>query len=501
MILTGKKLALNIKYKLFLVITIACTVVVIGMFILMQWSFDRGFLKYVNKTEISMFETVHGAVIEEFIEQGNWDFVQDNPEQWLQLIRDALPDRRSLSRRMKNRQGAGNRRNHPAQRFSEDVNDRRGPPNKIRQVPMNKRELVHRFTLFDAQKKLLLGPPIAFNEQTTKAFEFNEKIVGYLGLTQRKQLSNPNQLQFSRQQADTFAWIALGSLLIAAALAFPLANHFVKPIRSLKHSTQRLASGEFNTRNPHQSNDELGELSRDFNLLAKTLEDNEVTRKRWIADISHELRTPLAILRGEIEAIMDKVREPDPKSMASLHQEVLQLTRLVDDLYELSVSDLGALKYRMTDVDITDELASTLSSYQSKFDEKNIKVTTSFPSNVKHIIRGDNERLHQLFTNLLENSLRYTDDNGTLEIAVLQKDNHINITFNDSAPAVATADLPRLFERLYRVDPSRNRSMGGAGLGLAIAKNIIDAHQGEVQAMHSPLGGLMIAIKLPLLKV
>jgi len=501
MILVGNKLALNIKYKLFLVITVACTVVVIGMFILMQWSFDRGFLKYVNKTELSMFETVHTVVSEEFIEQGNWDFVMDAPEKWLRLIEDAIPDRRSVSHRKNRRQGAGNRWQQPTDGFSEQNYNRRGSPGKFRKVAMNKRELVHRFTLFDAQKKPLLGPPIAFNEQTTKELEFNEKIVGYLGLTQRRQLSNPNQLQFSRQQADTFAWIALGSLLIAAALAFPLANHFVKPIRSLKHSTQRLASGEFNTRNPHQSNDELGELSRDFNLLAKTLEDNEVTRKRWIADISHELRTPLAILRGEIEAIMDKVREPDPKSIASLHQEVLQLTRLVDDLYELSVSDLGALKYRMTDADITNELASTLSSYQSKFDEKNIKVTTNYPANIKHIIRGDSERLHQLFTNLLENSLRYTDDNGTLEIAVLQKDHHLNITFNDSAPAVATADLPRLFERLYRVDPSRNRSMGGAGLGLAIAKNIIDAHQGEVQAMHSPLGGLMIAIKFPLLKV
>jgi len=359
---------------------------------------------------------------------------------------------------------------------------------------------VRRFTLFDENKNLLFGPPIDFNEQTIKALEFNKTIVGYLGLTQRKKLSNQNQLQFSRQQADTFAWIALGSLLIAGGLAFPLANHFVKPIKMLKQSTKSLTSGEYKTRNPHKANDELGELSRDFNILAKTLEDNEVARKRWIADISHELRTPLAILRGEIEAIIDKVREPDPKSMESLHQEVLQLTRLVDDLYELSVSDLGALNYRMTDVDITKEIATTLSSFELNFDEKNIKVTTKYPSGKKYLIRGDSERLHQLFTNLLENSLRYTDDDGTLEIAILQEDNYLTLSFSDSAPAVATSDLPKLFDRLYRADPSRNRSLGGAGLGLAIANNIVDAHQGEMDAMHSDLGGLMITIKLPLLK-
>ncbi|MCP4414739.1 MAG: HAMP domain-containing protein [Gammaproteobacteria bacterium] len=494
-------MALNIKYKLFLVITIACTVVVIGMFIVMQWSFDRGFLKYVNKTELSMFDTFHSAVTEEFLEYGDWDFVLDDPRQWHELIREALPEGRPLSLRMKRRKGPGNRRRRPPPEHLFNEGDERGPPpDEFRELPLNLRGLVRRFTLFDENKKPMLGPPVDFNQQTTKALVFNETIVGYLGLIPRKELSNQNQLQFSRQQADTFAWIAIGSLLIAGALAFPLANHFVKPIKMLKQSTQSLTSGEYKTRNPHKSNDELGKLSRDFNVLAKTLEDNEVARKRWIADISHELRTPLAILRGEIEAIIDKVREPDPKSMESLHQEVLQLTRLVNDLYELSVSDLGALNYRMTNVDITKEIANTLSSFESNFDTKNIKVTTLYPSDKKCLIRGDCDRLHQLFTNLLENSLRYTNDNGTLEIAILEQGNHLTLTFSDSAPAVATSDLPKLFDRLYRADPSRNRSLGGAGLGLAIANNIVDAHQGEMDAMHSDLGGLMIAIKLPLLK-
>ncbi|MCP4271196.1 MAG: HAMP domain-containing protein [Gammaproteobacteria bacterium] len=494
-------MALSIKYKLFLVITIACTVVVIGMFILMQWSFDRGFLRYVNKTELSMFDTVHSAVNEAFLEYGDWDFILDDPVQWHRLIRDALPERRSFPPRMNKRRGSGNRRRPPPEYLLNEGDERGPPPDEFGELPLDLRGMVRRFTLFDENKNPLLGPPIDFNEQTTKALEFNETTVGYLGLTPRKELSNQNQLQFSKQQADTFAWIALGSLLLAGILAFPLANHFVKPIKMLKQSTQSLTSGEYKTRNPHKANDELGELSRDFNILAKTLEDNEVARKRWIADISHELRTPLAILRGEIEAIIDKVREPDPKSMESLHQEVLQLTRLVDDLYELSVSDLGALKYRMTDVDITKEIATTLSSFESNFDAKNIKVTTLYPSDKKCLIRGDSERLHQLFTNLLENSLRYTDDNGTLEIAILEQDNHLTLTFSDSAPAVATSDLAKLFDRLYRADPSRNRSFGGAGLGLAIANNIVDAHQGKMDAMHSDLGGLMIAIKLPLLKV
>jgi len=228
------------------------------------------------------------------------------------------------------------------------------------------------------------------------------------------------------------------------------------------------------------------------------LEDNENARQRWIADISHELRTPLAILRGEIEAIIDGVRESNVKSMTSLHQEVIQLTRLVNDLYELSLSDLGALNYKKTELDIVDLVTSSIASFEDSFAQKNIEMQQHLTSQAIMIV-GDKERLLQLLTNLLKNTLKYTDPNGILKIDISQNAEQAILNIQDSPPGVSDRDMPKLFDRLFRVESSRNRALGGAGLGMAIVKNIVEAHQGEIEAQNSPLGGLWITIKLPII--
>jgi two-component system sensor histidine kinase BaeS len=484
----------------------------------MQWSFDRGFLNYVNKTETSLFETVFDAVNQTYKKQGSWQFIQNNPRLWHQLVRQALPDTEYSSRpfpppsQNSPQQKANDwhkRPQPPRDRDRDRGRDRQGPakqhfdnerPNKRPELsgqrPPQQAEFFLRFSLFDANKVHLHGAPENFSDIKTKPINYDGKIVGYLGLVVRKELSNANELQFSEQLNNTFGLIALGTLLIVAGLAFPLANHFVRPIKKLKESTQVLASGHYKFRIKHQANDELGELSRDFNLLAKTLEDNENARHRWIADISHELRTPLAILRGEIEAIIDGVRQANTQSMTSLHQEVIQLTRLVNDLYELSLSDIGALNYRIKDIDINELLATSIASFEDSFNKKQIKVKQNI-SKDKLIFKGDKARLQQLFSNLLKNSLKYTDANGSINIELIAEANNLILNFQDSSPGVSAQDIPKLFDRLFRVESSRNRKLGGAGLGLAIVKNIVEAHQGSIAAKLSPLGGLWIMINLP----
>jgi len=269
------------------------------------------------------------------------------------------------------------------------------------------------------------------------------------------------------------------------------------PVKNIARATHRLAAGEYATRVAVASRDEIGALSADFNRLAQTLERNEALRRAFVADISHELRTPLAVLRGELEAIEDGVRPLSAASLKSLQAEVDTLNKLVGHLYDLSLSDIGALTYRKVDVDLTDVLQNILSAYRARFAERGVSLHAELPDQPL-IVLADEARLRQLFHNVMENSLRYTDSGGTVKVACTRRQHTAQIDFQDSEPAVPEEALPRLFDRFYRVESSRNRASGGAGLGLAISRNIVEAHQGTIVAKASPLGGVWLAITLPL---
>lgn len=182
------------------------------------------------------------------------------------------------------------------------------------------------------------------------------------------------------------------------------------PVKRLVEGTHRLAAGDFSTRVAVSSRDELGHLAQDFNQLASSLEKNEQMRRDFMADVSHELRTPLAVLRGELEALQDGLRQPTPESLSSLQAEVAILTKLVNDLHQLSQSDRGALAYRKTQLDVVRLLQVAIASFHGRFQNKKMTITAHLPEHA--VIFGDPDRLNQLFHNLLENSLRYTNEGG-----------------------------------------------------------------------------------------
>jgi two-component system sensor histidine kinase BaeS len=247
---------------------------------------------------------------------------------------------------------------------------------------------------------------------------------------------------------------------------------------------------------PVGTRDELGRLAADFNRLAETLERNETLRRRFMADVSHELRTPLAVLSGELEALEDGVRALTPESLASLRVEVNALGKLVDDLNQLALSDVGALAYRKETLDVVPLLEQALDSYRERLAERRLAVETAFDGAAS--VFGDADRLVQMFRNLLENSARYTDPGGRVRVAARREGERVAIDFDDSAPGVPQDALPHLFERFYRVEASRSRANGGAGLGLAICRSIALAHGGDISADRSALGGLRVRVALPL---
>ncbi|WP_353192908.1 ATP-binding protein [Pandoraea pnomenusa] len=307
-----------------------------------------------------------------------------------------------------------------------------------------------------------------------------------------------------RATLDSQGWLGGHDLMyltvlgvsLLGAVALRLAQRLLAPVTPLLEATHRMATGDYGVRVPTVGTDELARLAVDLNRLADTLGRNDRLRRDLLADISHELRTPLSILRGEIEAMEDGVRPLTQDALASLRVEVSQLSKLIDDLYELSLSDVGALTYRFAPVDMTERVATSVAAFRDWFDAKAIALSLHLPDDTL-VVDGDLHRLTQLLGNLFENSLRYTDGGGAVRVYLSATDTQLRLEIEDSTPGVPDDALPRLFERLFRVEASRSRRSGGAGLGLALCKHIVEAHGGQIVARHSPLGGLALTITLP----
>lgn len=329
----------------------------------------------------------------------------------------------------------------------------------------------------------------------------DQQIIGWVSTLKRNMISDALAQSFFQQQQHNLRWIVLWVTLLSFALAWYLVRHFLTPLKRLEEATKAIQKGNYSTQITVQGNDELAALSTRFNELTRSLQQQKNTREQWLADISHELRTPLTVLKSEIEALQDGIRQPLPEYIDDLHEQVQNLSQLVEDLYQLSLSDAGLQFNMCNDVDIQDILATSCAKYQLRYQEKGINLDYHFHPQGDFRGRGDSKSLAQLFVNLLENSLRYTDPGGQLQVSLCYHAKFAEINLSDSAPSVPDVALSKLFERLYRVDESRSRLSGGAGLGLSICQTIVQAHGGEIVANHSALGGVTITITLPLLSI
>ncbi|WP_444887999.1 ATP-binding protein [Microbulbifer sp. JMSA008] len=474
-------MSLNIRNKLSLAFLLTTAITVGGMFVFFQWSFSHGFQAYMRAQELRDVEGLVQALESFYRRKGSWKSLEANGSKWIDL------HRQTIFRRF-------DRLPPPPPPDGRPPRGMFGPGHR---PPMGNR-LGPRLSLFDSEKRLVIGRPAPEKELLYQPIKVADKTVGYLTINPPPELSNNYEQGFIRELSRTFALISIATFLVALAIALPLAWQLVRPIQRLAEATHRLTSGDYKTRIDIERRDELGQLSADFNRLAATLEANEHARNRWMADISHELRTPLAVLKGQIEALQDGVRTATPENLNILHDKIRQLSRLINDLYELSLSDAGALNYCKSDLSLGPLLIKVVEDFHSAFAEKKIDLQLQCELAENKLIYADEARLQQLFGNLLTNSLRYTDSGGQLKIHARAEAQTAIITFADSSPGVTSADMPHLFDRLYRTEVSRSRETGGAGLGLSICQNIVQAHEGSISAGPSRLGGLEISIYLPL---
>jgi two-component system sensor histidine kinase BaeS len=460
----------GITGKLFLAILTTCIVLLISMHWAVRLSFEHGFIDYIKRGNEQRLQLLSDALAEQYAtHDNNWRFLRGNDRFVFQILRS----------------------------FEHDTPDDKRGPGSDGPPAMPPHGWRTQFWVVDQNAKVMVGPrsPVP-QDGTRRGILVNGVEVGAVIASPVERLTRNTDINFDRQQRRSSWMIVVLSALLAALATFPLARGLLAPVKRLVEGTHKLAAGDFSTRVTATGSDELGRLGQDFNQLASTLERNQQMRRDFMADISHELRTPLAVLRGELEAIQDGVRKFTPESVASLQAEVGTLTKLVDDLHQLSMSDEGALAYQKTSVDIISLLEMAAGAFRERFASRGLSIRLKLPESAT--VFGDRDRLMQLFNNLLENSLRYTDSGGQLHISAEKSANSLTLAFADSAPGVTDDQLAMLCERFYRTEGSRNRASGGSGLGLAICVNIVAAHGGTLSAGHSPFGGVSIKVELPL---
>lgn len=453
----------SITAKLFLSVLAACATVLLVQTLTFRISFQRDFLDYLNEQGTASMGRLVPRLAAAYRQRGSWAFLESDSAAWVDLMRPQ-GDFDEIARNL-------------------SIADQTGALMRTGLLDIRLHRIAGNFRVSASSMR----QPIIVDGQT----------VGWLAMLPFQEMMSISDAHFLEKQRRVWAIIGVASLTIIALLTFFLTRPLLRRVRTLAGATHLLAAGSYTSRIDVGPLDELGTLARDFNRMASALERNEGTRRALMADISHELRTPLTVMLAELEAVQDGIRQPNPQSFNALHQEMTRLGKLIDDLHDLALTDVGALAYRRVPVDLATILRSALDGIRERSDARDLDMVEQIPAEPL-MIMGDERRLQQLFANLFENTLRYTDHGARVHVKCLRSAAAVTIVIEDSAPGVPADKLARLFERFYRVESSRNRASGGSGLGLAICRNIAEAHDGRIAASISLLGGLRITVDLVL---
>jgi signal transduction histidine kinase len=289
---------------------------------------------------------------------------------------------------------------------------------------------------------------------------------------------------------------ALGAVGLSLILGAVLARALSRPIRDLTTATRGVANGDFEQKVPIRSDDELGELAQSFNLMSAELARSLALRRQMTADIAHELRTPISIVLGHAEAIHDGVLPITTEIFEVIRDEALRLERLVEDLRTLSLADGGEMTLTPEPTAPLALLVQASKAHRPQAEQKDIVLTSEADPGLPEVM-VDPDRMAQVLGNLIENSLRHTPSGGRVRLAATEAEGAVRIRVEDTGPGIDKEDLPRVFERLYRTDKSRQRDGAGSGLGLAIARSIVVGHGGKIWAESEPGAGATIIIELP----
>lgn len=496
---------LKLRMQFFVVMLVIFSLLTTGLYVFIKLSFKQDFWHYIEQKETRFAQPLIKDLVKNFHEQKSWQWIND----WEAYVVAKLESETREFQRANNLQNFNDL--PPPPQFGEHKGKMRQPPehhNENNQHGAMDRHAfrewrrmppmiaLHFIFLLDKEHHLIAGKNKNLDEAFLIPLEDDNEIIGYLGIPFNPAVRDLQDADFAQVQEHKLSLVILIALIIASLASFPLAHLLTKRINYLVRQVNFFSQGKYKEKVSLKGKDELTELAKHLNNLGEALEQSKNTRRQWVADISHELRTPIAVLQAELEAVEDGVRPLDNETVTRLIKHSQRLKHLVNDLYELSLSDLGGMTYRKNTLDLALLLQESVTGMQPQFALQNIDIKLLL-QNTPAIIFGDHNRLQQLFVNLLKNSLQYTNAPGMTQISLKTENQQAIICIEDTAPGVAEEHHEKLFERLYRADSSRHRTTGGAGLGLSICRNIVTAHEGKITTGNSELGGLKITICLP----
>ncbi len=331
--------------------------------------------------------------------------------------------------------------------------------------------------------------------ETVTPISVNGQVVGKLVVGQNTQ---PSERLFTLRFLQPVLLVSLLLAVFATLIGLLLTRRVVTPLAEVIAAAEEIAGGKLHTRVPAKGSDDLRDLSDSFNKMADALERNDRERRDMLADIAHELRTPLTIMRGRLEGIMDGIYPADEDSIGPALEEAYLLERLVEDLRLLTLAESHQLTFEKHELDLLEIARRSISMFQAEADEKKIRLEL-VTSLEKALVIADPLRTEQVVGNLVSNALRYVPEGGRVWVEISRLGADLSISINDDGPGIQEADLPFIFNRFWRGERSRSRVSGGAGLGLAIAKLLVEGQGGRIRASNLPDRGLQMTVTFPAL--
>lgn len=309
---------------------------------------------------------------------------------------------------------------------------------------------------------------------------------------------------FRAAVTESLLLAASAAVVAAVVVSLLVTRRVVAPVREMMDASRRIADGSYAERvavrgssDPAEM-DELDQLAVTFNQMADKLERTETMRRELIGDVAHELRTPLSTIKGSLEGLMDGVLAPSEANLLQIYREADRMQRLVADLQELSRVEAGAFELHPRTVDVEELVAGAAGRLAGQFEEKGVRLEIKLAPDLPRV-KADPDRVGQVMLNLLGNALQYTPSGGTVEVLARPLERHLEIEVHDQGIGIPAEHLPQLFTRFYRVDRSRSRAGGGSGIGLTIAKHLVEAQGGRIWASSQGLGkGSKFTFTLPL---
>ncbi len=449
--------------RLALVFIVVALSAIAAAYLILNYMIDTRFQGYVNQREKEIYQRIGLSLAAAYIDSGGWD----------NQLTGALPHFAIMNR------------------IDIEIHDADGK--LITKAPFGDDERQNQKLLEQIGVDKVY---VVSNKRVVVPMVIRRHRVGFISVAPWNVSGELTSEQRFRQSLNR-SLVAGGMIatIVALLLSYIVSTRMTRPLVSMMKAAKRLEGGDLSQRVEVESEDEIGQLGEAFNHLAETLERQERTRKNLTADVAHELRTPLAVIRSHIEAYMDKVIKPDPENLQSIHEEIMRLGRLVNDLSELAKAESGRLELERTDVDLGDVAERVVTGLTPFASEKSIAI--SFKTESGTLGCFDQDKLRQVVVNLIGNAIKFTPEGGRVDVKVFDRGPEVAVVVADTGPGIALEDRTRIFERFYRVDKSRSRATGGSGIGLTIADELVKLHSGHIEVESLPGEGSTFTVVLP----